>query len=114
MTTTTTTTLTDAQITARIRELMATPRALVGSDTGTHGQPDQHSIYEEIDGARYAVYSFAGANGSRCTVEQAEADTRGRIRWFAGEQDRMAELRAELRALRQEQYRRQGAAALRR
>lgn len=81
----------------RIKEIEAEPRALIGSDEGTHGKPGYHRLYEEIDGNRYATYSFAGSNATRCTIEQAEADTDGRINWFNGEISRMADLRRELR-----------------
>lgn len=80
----------------RIKEIEAEPRALIGTDEGTHGKPGNHRLYEEIGGTRYATYSFAGSNATRCTVEQAEADTDGRIRMFDGEIGRMADLRREL------------------
>lgn len=90
------------KINARIKEITAEPRALIGSDGGTHGKPDCHNLYEEISGERYATYSFANSNASRCTIEQAEADTNGRIRMFTGEINRMASLRRELAQLKRE------------
>jgi hypothetical protein len=84
----------------RIKEIEATERALIGTDEGTHGKPGYHRIYEEISGERYATYSFAGSNATRCSVESAYADTDGRIRQFCGEIERMAALRTELRSLR--------------
>lgn len=92
--------MTREQIETRIREIEATPRAMIGSDQGTGSPNDKHDIYEEIGGERYAVYSFAGSNGTRCTVEDAERDTQGRIRMFPNSQAEMRELRAELRNLR--------------
>lgn len=100
-----TTTATTKEIEAlekRIATLAAEPRALIGSDEGTSSAPDSHRIYEEITGERYATYSFAGSNATRCTVESAEADTHGRIRWFRGEMRRIAGLRAELEAARKQ------------
>jgi len=91
-----TTTKTAEQIKTRIAELEATERALVGCDEGTHGKPLNHRIYEEITGERYAVASFAGNNGTRCTVEEAEANTEGRIRIFP---NATAEIRAKQREL---------------
>jgi hypothetical protein len=88
-----------AEIEERIKEIKSTPRSLIGSDSGTGSPNDQHDIYEEISGERYAVYSFAGSNGSRCSVEDAERDTQGRIRWFPIAQREMRELRAELSRL---------------
>ena len=90
------------ELEARIKEIEKTERALIGSDGGTHGKPDKHNIYEEINGTRYATYSFANANATRCTVEQAEADTNGRIIWFNKEIQNMAVLRKELSKLRDE------------
>ncbi len=90
------------KINARIKEITAEPRALIGSDSGTHGKPDKHNLYEEISGERYATYSFANNNATRCTIEQAEADTNGRIRMFSGEIARMAGLRRELAKLKRE------------
>ncbi len=92
--------LTATEISERIKELEATPRALVGSDSGTHGKPDRHDIYEEITGERYATYSFAGANATRCTEEQAKADTNGRIRIFPNATADMRAAQRELRELR--------------
>lgn len=100
--TTITTTQEIKDLTKRIKEIEAEPRALIGSDSGTHGKPDQHNIYEEISGERYATYSYANSNATRCTVEQAEADTNGRIRMFTGEIARMAGLRRELAQLKRE------------
>lgn len=83
---TTMTSLTAAELTkieARIKELEAMPRELIGSDTGTHGKPATHAIYLEITGDMYGVRSFGGANGTRCTVAEAEEQTDGRIHWTA-------------------------------
>lgn len=88
------------QIKKRIKEIEATPRVLVGSDEGTHGKPDAHRIYEEITGERYATYSFAGSNASRCTEERAKADTNGRIIYYPIATAEILELRAELNRLR--------------
>ena len=85
-----------AALAKRIAEIKKEPRALIGSDSGTHNKPGIHNVYEEIDGTRYATYSFAGSNATRCTVESAEQDTDGRIREFPGEKQRMAGLRREL------------------
>ena len=90
------------EIEKRIKEIEATPRAMIGSDQGTGSPNDKHDIYEEISGERYAVYSFAGANGTRCSVEDAERDTQGRIRMFPNAQAEMRELRAELKRLREQ------------
>lgn len=84
----------------RIKELEAEPRALVGSDQGTHGTPLNHSIYEEITGERYAVKSFSGASGSRCTEAEAQAATEGRLRTFPNETARIRGLQLELIQLR--------------
>ncbi len=89
-------TMTREEITARIADLEATPRALVGSDEGTHGKPLNHRIYEEITGERYATASFAGSNATRCTEESAHEDTEGRIRNFP---NATADIRALAREL---------------
>jgi hypothetical protein len=91
-----------SQIQKRIEEIKAEPRALIGTDEGTHGTPTYYRIYEEITGERYAVKSFAGRNGTRWTVEEAEDNTDGRIKMFRGEMARMSALRAELRKLEEE------------
>lgn len=93
--------MTRQQIEKRIKEIETTPRAMIGSDQGTGSKNDKHDIYEEINGERYAVYSFAGSNGTRCTVEDAERDTQGRIRMFPNAQAEMRKLRAELKRLRE-------------
>lgn len=82
----------------RIDEIKSEPRALIGTDEGTHVKPTTYRLYEEISGERYAVKSFGGATISRCTVADAD-ETDGRIRMFPGEMTRMATLRAELRRL---------------
>ncbi len=84
----------------RIKEIEATERALIGSDEGTHGKPGNYRLYEEITGERYAVYSFAGANGSRCTIQEATDETEGRINWFASSQVEIDGLQKELEGLR--------------
>lgn len=100
----TATKLTAAEIKAieeRIAELEATPRALVGSDSGTGSPNDEHNIYETITGERYATHSFANANATRCTEDQAKEDTQGYLRYFP---NAIAEIRAkarELKALRE-------------
>lgn len=86
-------------IVKRIKEIKAEPRALVGSDQGTHGTPLNHSIYEEITGERYAVESFGGANGTRCSETEAEAATNGRLRNFPNETARIRGLQDELKRL---------------
>lgn len=91
--------MTIAEIENRIAVLKGTPRQLIGSDSGTHGQPDCHNIYEEITGERYATYSFANSNASRCSIEQAHQDTHGRIRMFASDIKKIAALRLELAKL---------------
>lgn len=91
-----------AKITKRIKEIEAEPRALVGSDEGTHGTPENHRVYEEITGERYAVYSFGGASGSRCTEQSAIDDTKGTIRSFPNETARIRSLQAELARLRKQ------------
>lgn len=89
------------KIEKRIKEIEAEPRALVGSDQGTHSTPLNHSVYEEITGERYAVASFGGANGSRCTEAEAKAETNGRLRDFPGETARIRGLQRELAKLRE-------------
>lgn len=93
-------TMTRSQIETRIAELEATPRALVGSDEGTHGQPLNHRLYEEITGERYATASFAGSNATRCTEESAYADTKGRVQIFPNATHDMREAQRELKELR--------------
>ena len=93
---------TTTKIEERIAELEATPRALIGCDEGTHGKPLNHRIYEEITGERYAVASFGGNNGTRCTVEEAQEATCGRIRMFPEAVKEMAALRRKLAELRNE------------
>lgn len=85
---------------AKIRDLESTPPVMIGTDTGTHGKPGYHYIYETITGEKYAMYSFAGSNKTRCTVEQAEQDTDGRIRVLTGNQDRIRAAQADLKAAR--------------
>ena len=91
-----------AEILKQIKELEATPRALVGADEGTHGKPLNHRIYEEITGERYATASFAGSNASRCTEESAQADTEGRIRYFPNATKEIRAAQAELKRLKTE------------
>lgn len=91
-----------SQIQKRIEEIKAEPRALIGTDEGTHATPTNYRIYEEITGERYAIKSFARNNGTRWTVEEAEDNTDGRIKMFRGEMARMSALRAELRKLEEE------------
>lgn len=76
--------------------------ALVGSDEGTHGKPGYYRVYETVTGKRYATYSFAGANATRCTEEQAKADTDGRIVKFPKAQAGIREAQAELKRLQTE------------
>ncbi len=90
------------EIQKRIDEINAEPRALIGSDEGTHGKPTSHRIYEEISGERYAIRSHGNSNGTRWTVEEANDETEGRIRMFRGEMARMSALRRELRSLEKE------------
>jgi len=97
-----TATMTKTQIEARIKDLEATPRALVGCDEGTHGTPLNHRIYEEITGERYATAQFAGSNWTRCTEESAQADTNGRIRVFVESLKGMRAAQRELRELRKQ------------
>jgi len=85
-----------------IAELEATPRALVGSDEGTHGQSINHRIYEEITGQRYALAQFNGSNWTRCTEESARKDTEGRIRIFPNATAEMREAQRELAELRKQ------------
>lgn len=94
-----------AELMEQIKELEQSPRALVGSDEGTHGKPLSHRIYEEITGDRYATASFAGSNATRCTVQSALEDTEGRIIWFARSQAEITERQAELKRLRAELHR---------
>jgi hypothetical protein len=94
-----TTTMTAAEVRAaeeRIAELAATPRALVGSDSGTHARPAVHDVYETITGERYATRSFAGANAIRVTEAEAKERTEGRIRTFP---EATKEIRAKAREL---------------
>lgn len=100
MKTTELTTAEVAKIEARVKELESTDRALIGSDEGTHGKPGNFRLYEEITGERYAVYSFAGANGSRCTIQEATDETEGRINWFKNSQAEIDGLQKELDTLR--------------
>lgn len=91
-----------SQMQKRIEQIKAEPRALIGTDEGTHAQPTLYRIYEEITGERYAIKSFAHSNGTRWTVEEAEHNTDGRIKMFRGEMARMSALRTELRKLEHE------------
>lgn len=84
----------------RIAELESTPRALVASDSATHGKPDLYNVYEEITGERYATYSFAGSNASRCPEEDA-SETPGRLRRFPKTTAAMRAAQRELRELRE-------------
>lgn len=86
--------------TERIAELEATPRALIGSDEGTHGAPTTHRLYEEITGERYAVRQFGGDNGTRCTIEDAREGTNGRIIDFPNSLSQMRAAQRELAALK--------------
>jgi hypothetical protein len=91
--------MTTTEIERRIAEIESTERALVGSDEGTHGKPQTYRVYEEITGERYAVRSFAGANGSRCSELEAREDTEGRLIHFPESQRGMREKQAELKRL---------------
>ena len=81
---------------SRIAELLATPRALVGSDSGTHGKPDRHDIWLPIEGDEYSTYSFAQGNATRHPAKDAHNETPGRIREFREARKAMLALRAEL------------------
>jgi hypothetical protein len=87
-----------ATLTNRIKEIEATERRGIGTDQGTHSDPTHYDIWEEISGERYATVQHANANATRCTVEEAEADTHGRIRMSKDAQAEMKELRVELAA----------------
>lgn len=91
-----------SQIEKRIAQIEATPRALIGSDSGTHAGPQRYDLYEEISGERYAVYTFGGNNGDLRTIEEAMAETKGRIRQFETAKEDIRELRVELKNLRKE------------
>lgn len=87
-----------------IRAALDAEPALIGSDEGTHGQPGTFSLYETVAGEVYATYSFAGSNATRCSVEEARAETKGRIigypkarAWIKDAQIRLRRLRDELR-----------------
>lgn len=95
-------TMTKTEIEKRIKQLEAEPRALVGSDEGTHGTPGNHRLYEEITGERYAVYSFGGANGGRCSEQSMHDDTEGRVIIFPNETKRIRALQTELKGLRRQ------------
>jgi hypothetical protein len=87
---------------SRIAELLATPRALVGSDSGTHGKPDRHDIWMTIEGEEYSTYSFAGGNATRHPAKDAHDETPGRIREFREARKAMLAKRAELAHARRE------------
>jgi hypothetical protein len=94
--------MTRKEIEKRIAELEATPRALVRCDEGTHAKPATHRVYEEITGERYGVRSFAGANGTRCTEQEAEEWTAGKLNWFKESQKDIRAAQAELKRLKKE------------
>lgn len=98
----TATELTKSEIQNRIKALEAEPRALVGSDAGTHGKPGLHRLYEEITGERYATYSFSGANAGRCSEQSAYDDTDGRVIIFPNETNRIRGLQRELKQLQKQ------------
>lgn len=89
------------EIRKRISELEKTTRVMVASDSGTHGQPAVHHIYEEITGERYAVRQFANANGYRMPEQDARDCTDGYFREFPKSQHEIRELRSELKRLRE-------------
>lgn len=97
-----TATMSHTEIQARIVALESTERALIGSDEGTHGESGTYRMYEEITGDRYAVYSFAGRNGTRCTIGEAVESTVGRMNWFSNSQSDIRAAQAELKALRKQ------------
>jgi hypothetical protein len=92
--------MTKKEIIERIAELESTPRALVGSDEGTHGKPLHQRIYEEITGERYGTASFGGNNASRCSEKSVFDDTEGRVILFNNETARIRGLQKELQELR--------------
>ena len=94
--------MTRQEIEKRIAELEATPRALVGSDQGTHGMPLQQSVWEEITGERYGTASFAGSNATRCSEQSVYDDTEGRVITFPNQQAEMREKQRELKELRRQ------------
>lgn len=83
----------------RIKALLATEPALVGSDEGTHGTPRSYRIYETIRGKRYAMKSFADNNPTLCTEEEANRDSGGRMRHFPTAQAEIRAKQVELRKL---------------
>jgi hypothetical protein len=93
--------MTTKEIEREIAALLATPRALIASDEGTHGTPQNQRIYLEITGETYGVAQFAGSNWSRCSVESVYADTNGRVREFPAAKAEMAAKIARLRKLRE-------------
>lgn len=88
--------LTVEQLRKRAAELEATPRTLVASDEGTHNKPRTYRVWQEITGEVYATTSFGNANATRCTYEEAEEGTAGRINHF---QEASTELRHQIREL---------------
>jgi hypothetical protein len=92
--------MSQSEIANEIAELEATPRVMIGTDQGTGSPNDSHDLYETITGERYAIYSFAGANGTRCTIERAIADTQGYIRWFPESQKTIRAKQKRLKELR--------------
>jgi hypothetical protein len=94
-------TMTRSQIERRISEIGQTPRAMIGSDEGTHGNPATWRIYEEITGYIYAIRAFGGAaHTTHYTVAEVEESTHGRINWFAEAKADVSRLQTELKHLR--------------
>lgn len=85
----------------QITELEATPPEMIGTDQGTGSPNDKYDLYETVTGERYAVHSFAGANGSRCDVQDAIDGTKGYIRWFGTAEKRIRAKAEELAGLRE-------------
>lgn len=94
--------MTHKPTTARIQELQNEPRALIGTDEGTHDTPVHFRLYTEITGAPYAVKSCGYSNGTRTTVKEALTQTNGHIRLFPLEIARISALRSELQRLQRE------------
>jgi hypothetical protein len=69
----------------------------VGTDEGTHGQPDRHTVwYDRVTGETFSTYCFAQPSGmtgfgrGEYPVKEAVDETPGRIRWFDGWTEREA------------------------
>lgn len=90
--------MTKIQIENRINELKQT-RALVGSDEGTSSSPRTFRIFENFDGRRYALKSFAGSNGVEMTEQEAAEMTEGRIIYGDSDLKVLRENRAEVKKL---------------